>query len=104
MLPQQIDPILQQVAVESSVLRKEEIKQQLVNCINYLLVHDFARLVQTLYRIDVNENKLKQLLQEQPQTDAAVLLADLLIQRQEEKLKTKGSFPYNNSIPEDEKW
>jgi hypothetical protein len=104
MLPQQIDPILQQVNVESSILRKEEIKQQLVNCINYLLVHDFARLVQTLYRIDVNENKLKQLLQDQPQTDAAVLIADLLIQRQEEKIKTKSSFPYNDSIPEDEQW
>ena len=104
MLPQQIDPLLQQLTVESSVDKKEEIKQQLTDCINYLLVHDFSRLVQILYRVDVSEKKLKQLLQKHPQTDAAVLTADLLMERQEEKLKTKSSFPYNDTIPEDEKW
>jgi hypothetical protein len=104
MISQQIDPILQQLNNKLSLTKREEIRQQLINCINYLLVHDFARLVQTLYRVDVSEQKLKQLLQEQPQTDAAVLIADLLIQRQEEKIKTKSSFPYNNNIPEDEKW
>lgn len=104
MMPQQIDPILQQLTVDTSFDKKEEIKQQLVNGINYLLIHDFARLVQTLYRVDVNETRLKQLLQDHPQTDAAVLIADLLMERQEEKLKTKSSFPYNDTIPEDEKW
>ncbi len=104
MLPQQMDLILQQLTVEASFDKKQEIKQQLIDCINYLLIHDFARLVQTLYRVDVNEARLKQLLQEHPQTDAAVLIADLLMERQEEKLKTKSSFPYNDTIPEDEKW
>ncbi|HEU4632977.1 MAG TPA: hypothetical protein VFS22_03270 [Flavisolibacter sp.] len=104
MIPQQVDPILQQVNNNLSLTKREEIRQQLASCINYLLVHDFARLVQTLYRADVNEQKLKQLLQEQPQTDAAVLIADLLIQRQEEKIKTRDSFPSNNDIPEEERW
>jgi hypothetical protein len=104
MLPQQIEPILQRLDVESPSPDKNEIKQQLVNCINYLLTHDFARLVQTLYRVDVNEKKLKQLLQEQPDTDAALLIAEMLIQRQEEKTKTKGSFPHNDNIPEEDQW
>ena len=104
MLPQQIDPILQQLGLNSSSTKKEELKRQLVDCINYLLVNDFARLVHTLYRVDVNEKKLKQLLKDQPGTDAAVLIADLLLQRQEEKRKTKSSFPHNNDIPDNEKW
>ena len=104
MLPQQIDPLLQQLRAGASPSEKEELKRQLANCINYLLVHDFTRVVQTLYRADVDERKLKQVLHEQPEADAAALIADLLIRRQEEKLKTKGSFPYNDTIPEDEKW
>lgn len=104
MLPQQIDPLLQQLSVGSSPAEKEAIEQRLTDCLNYLLVHDFASLVQILYRVDVNEQKLKQVLSEQPETDAAALIAGLLMQRQEEKLKAKSSFPYNDSIPEDEKW
>jgi hypothetical protein len=103
-MPQPMDSLLQQLTVEVSFDKREEVKQQLVEGINYLLLHDFSGLVQTLYRVDVNEARLKQLLQEHPQTDAAVLIADLLIERQEEKLKTKSSFPYNDTIPEDEKW
>ncbi len=104
MLPQQLDPILQQLTSAAAPEKRAEIKQQLVDCINYLLVHDFPRLVQVLYRVDVNESRLKELLQQQPQTDAAVLLADILLQRQEEKIKTRSSFLYDNDVPEEDKW
>jgi hypothetical protein len=60
--------------------------------------------VQILYRVDVSEQKLKELLQKNPGTDAAVIIADLLIERQEEKVKIKNSFQYNNDIPDEDKW
>jgi|SRR5215218_841322 len=104
MQSQEINPILQQITDEVTILQKEELRQQLIEAINYLLVNDFASLVQLLYKVDVSEKKLKQLLKEKPQTDAAVLVVGLLIQRQEEKIKTKNSFPTGNTAPEEEKW
>ena len=70
---------------------------------NYLLVHDFNLLIQLLYRVDVDEEKLKKLLQEQPHTDAAVLITDLLIQRQKQKQSTVKPAQAQD-IPDEDKW
>lgn len=87
-----------------SALHKLERRAQLIEYINHLLLDDFNKLVQILYRIDVDEKKLKALLQQNADTDAAVIIADLLIQRQEEKIITKNSFKSNNNIADEEKW
>lgn len=87
-----------------TILQKAEIKADLIQCINHLLMHDFNKLIQILYRVDVNEQKLKELLQTNAQTDAAVIIADLLIERQEDKLKTKEAFKSNRDITEEDKW
>lgn len=104
MRPEQIPSLLQQLTKETEAFKKDELLQQLTGCINYLLLHDFAALIQVLYRVDVSEQKLKQLLQQQPQTDAALLIAHLLLERQEEKRKIRQSFRSKDDIPEDEKW
>ncbi|MGZ3952166.1 MAG: hypothetical protein ACXVBZ_12270 [Flavisolibacter sp.] len=83
---------------------KEGLKRQLIVHINDLLLNDFNRLVQILYRVDVSEQKLKNLLKDNPQTDAAVIIADLLIERQDQKIKTKQSFRSNDNIASEEKW
>ena len=85
-------------------LQKKDFEKKLVEYINELLLHDFNKLIQLLYRVDVNENKLKNLLKANPQTDAADLIAELLIQRQIEKIKTKQAFKKNDNISEEEKW
>lgn len=87
-----------------SSLQKKEFKDQLIDYINHLLHHDFNKLIQLLYKVDVNEKKLKELLQKNKGTDAAIVIADLLIQRQEEKIKTKETFKSNNEIPDEDKW
>ena len=87
-----------------TALEKLEMKEQLICYINHLLLHDFNKLVQILYRIDVDEKKLKALLQENKETDAAVIIADLLIQRHEEKIKSKQEFKASDDIPDEEKW
>ena len=104
MKAEQNPSLLQQLTKEADVFKKDALLQQLTDCINYLLLHDFAALVQILYRVDVSEQKLKTLLQQQPQKDAAVIIAHLLLERQEEKKKSKESSRFNDDIPEDEKW
>jgi hypothetical protein len=87
-----------------TALQKLEMEERLIEYINHLLLYDFNKLVQILYRVDVNEKKLKELLQQNANTDAAVIIADLLIQRQEEKIKTKETFKSNDNIADEEKW
>ncbi|MCU7551654.1 hypothetical protein OCK74_21215 [Chitinophagaceae bacterium LB-8] len=84
---------------------KEENLQQLALVINDLIVHDFERLIRILYRVDVDENKLKKMLLDCPQADAGILIANLLIERQEQKEYYKKMFSKSNSdIPEEDRW
>ncbi len=73
--------------------------------INRLILSDFSKLVQLLYRVDVSEKKLKQILQEHPNEDAAVIIAQLIIERQQQKAESRKKYNTPpNDIPEDEKW
>jgi hypothetical protein len=99
----QPENLLVRLTAQLSVMEQADIRQGLIDQINYLLLNDFNRLVQLLYRVDVNEEKLKRLLQDQPQTDAAVIIADLLIQRQKEKMVSPPVQP-RSDIAEDDKW
>lgn len=83
---------------------KEELREQLAAHINYLINHDFEKLVFYLYRIDVNESKMKQLLAQKEGENAAGLIADLVIERQLQKIKSRQEIKSKNDIPDDEKW
>src|SRR3954467_15127784 len=104
MEPSQPDEILVRLSSELTIFEREHLRQWLIDQVNYLLLNDFNQLVQLLYRVDVNEDKLKKLLQEQPQTDASVLIADLLIQRQEEKQQAAPKVQPEQNISEEDKW
>jgi hypothetical protein len=80
-----------QNAVQSNT-NKEEALQQLAMVVNHLIVHDFGRLIRILYRVDVDEHKLKKLLNDNPQADAGVLIANMLVERQEQKERFKKMF------------
>lgn len=83
----------------------EEIHSQLAEYLNDLIKNDFENLVTYLYRIDVSEQKLKTLLQQFPNQDAGNIIASLIIERQQQKLKTRRLFSHrNNDIDEEEKW
>ncbi|MBA5793280.1 hypothetical protein H1R17_03200 [Flavobacterium sp. xlx-214] len=62
-----------------------EQRTQLVAVINNLLHNDFSKLLQILYRIDVDENKLKRALFEST-LPAAETIADLIIERMLQKI------------------
>ena len=87
-----------------SVTEKLELKESVSAYINFLLLTDFNKLVGILYGVDVDEEKLKQLLRDNPQTDAATLITDLLIARHHEKTKARENFKKDENIREDEKW
>ena len=83
----------------------ELLNEKLQQHINDLIVHDFQKLVSMLYRIDINEEKLKHLLKENADRDAATIIADLIIERQLQKIKSRELFKqWDMDIDENEKW
>ena len=81
----------------------DELRSTLADHINYLITHDFNKLVATLYRIDISEKLLKTNL-ENENKDAGVIIADMIIERQIQKFKTKKQFRSNENIPGEDKW
>jgi hypothetical protein len=53
---------------------------------------DFGALVQLLYRIDVNEARLRGLLQENAGEDAGLVIARLILERQWQKIETRRKY------------
>ena len=97
-------PLLEEWQETMPAERKDAIRTRLSQVLNQFLLNDFGALVQILYRVDVSEAKVKNMLQQHPGTDAGDLLADLLIQRQEEKRKTFASFQSPPAESDEEKW
>jgi hypothetical protein len=93
-MPEQNDEILSLLQqVDSSNTSGQHLLEELINKINQLIVSDFEKLVQLLYRVDVDEARLKRLLQENAGEDAAKVIALLLIERQQQKLKSRNEQP-----------
>lgn len=82
----------------------EKLRKAVATEISPLISGNFNRLLSILYRIDVNENKLKVLLKQNPDTDAALLIADLIIERQLQKIESRRMFNRREDLEEDEKW
>jgi hypothetical protein len=70
--------------------------------INELIKNDFSKLVQILYRIDVSEAKLKNILNSHPNEDAGKLIAQVILDRLEATKKARASFNTNSSIDDSE--
>ena len=81
-----------------------QLKELLSAHINILIQSDFQKLVSILYRIDVSESKLKHLLNENPNYDASNIIADLIIERQLQKIKSRQQHHKDENISDDEKW
>lgn len=88
----------------SESLSLDELKNRLAEHINYLIQSDFQKLVQLLYRIDINEIQLKKLLTNQADEDAAQIIAGLILEREMQKIKTRRQFNSTNDISDYEKW
>ena len=76
--------------------------------IGLLIDNDFSTLVQLLYRVDVSESRLRQLLLGNKTTDAGRLIARLMLERQWQKIVTRREFsrenPGEGAADEEERW
>ncbi len=82
-----------------------ELEEKLAAHINQLIQHDFEKLVSLLYRIDVSEHKLKNLLQQYADENAGKIIAQLIIERQQEKINSRKQFGKKDELADDdEKW
>lgn len=87
-------------------MTEEQLLERLSLFVDDLIRNDFQKLVAILYKVDVNENKLKQLLQERGGENAAGIIASLILERQIQKMQTRKKFG-GKSGPEmegEEKW
>ena len=68
--------------------------QILVNFIDDLIQNDFNRLVSILYRVDISEQKLKLKLAENKDSNvrSAEIIANLLIEREQEKIRSREKY------------
>jgi hypothetical protein len=84
---------------------EDDFKKKLAGYINELIISDFNRLVYILYRLDINEKKIRQFLQAEPKADAGNLIAGLVIERQLQKMQLRKQYRQRDTnIAEDEKW
>lgn len=78
--------------------------QVLTHWVNELINHDFDKLVQLLYRIDVDEKKLRYLLQQAKGEGAAPMIAQLIIDRQKQKAAYRQQQKPPDDISDEERW
>ena len=83
---------------------REEFTLQLARIIEELIARDFPRLINVLYRLDVDEQKLKNELKDNPGSPSGLQIANLIVERQLEKLKTRKQTDKNVDIPDNERW
>lgn len=89
---------------DSTADTSQTMRQQLEAHINELIQYDFPKLVELLYRVDVSEKKLKELLSTHPESNSATLIADLLIERQLQKKAWRQAHKPDTDIPDAERW
>jgi hypothetical protein len=102
---QAIQRVEEQFGIITSRQSFEEKLQALTLKINDLLNNDFQKLISLLYRMDINESKLRRLLEENKNTDAGLIIAKMMIEREAQKIKSrKESSKKNNQDSSEEKW
>ncbi len=87
-----------------NALQDRDLHTRLAAYINDLIVNHFDELVNLLYRIDVSEQKLRDLLKENSSGNAGELIATLIIDRQVQKLKFRQEHGRNTNTSDEEKW
>lgn len=86
-------------------ISEDELAYFLSEHINDMIVHDMPKLIRLLYRVDISEKKLKQMLSENKNYQAGMIIARMVIERQKEKARSRATFKQdipNNS--EEERW
>lgn len=91
-LPQLVNLTNKEVGLElpEEQTSKEQLHDALTQAVQYLIDHNFEKLMQVLYRIDVSEAKVKQAFG--LEQNVAQQIARLIIEREEQKVITRAIF------------
>ncbi|MCZ4245771.1 hypothetical protein [Pedobacter punctiformis] len=69
-------------------LSENQLREAMVDAFAYLVDNDFPKLIQILYKADVDQYKLKELLENSTGLSSAEIIADAYINRQLAKIET----------------
>ena len=84
---------------------KNLVRERLIALVNTLINKDFHSLLQLLYKIDVSENKIRSCLQNDSDTLTADIIADLIIERQLQKIESRKTFSSkDDKLSNEERW
>ncbi len=91
----------------STIENSRELEIALEIQIAHMLIHETEKLWQVLYRLDVSEKKVRELLQKNPETVWPQGITKLILEREEERQKWRevyksnsGSKPSGENQPE----
>lgn len=71
---------------------QDEILEKLTEIINILLVKDYHRLVNAMYRLDINEKLFREAISGMHSPNVASRLAELVLNREKEKIKMRKKY------------
>lgn len=75
--------------IHSNAFDMYTIRTRLAALISILLDKDMNRLLTIFYRVDLREDKVRQIIAQAPVAEISIRLADLVIEREMEKVKTR---------------
>lgn len=92
-------------ATEIQLRQDEDFFNDLSALLNKMINENFEQLIALLYRIDVSEKKLKNILATDKSVLSGKILAQLIIERQLEKLEARKKYKANpRENNEEERW
>jgi hypothetical protein len=81
-----------------------ELEQLLSDTLNEWVRSDFNKLLLFLYRVDISESRLKELLNENTSEDAGTIMARLVLERLWQKIETRRLFKPGEYTSDEERW
>jgi len=73
-------------------ISESQLREVMVDAFAYLIDNDFPKLIQILYKADVDQYKLKELLETVEGSSSAEVIADAYIARQKAKIETWAKY------------
>jgi len=70
----------------------DQLREKMIYAFSWLLDNDISKMMNILYRADVDEDKLKSLLVSRSQLPSAEVIADEYISRQRQKVETRKKY------------
>ncbi|MBU3699271.1 MAG: hypothetical protein FGM33_04565 [Candidatus Kapabacteria bacterium] len=100
------DPIVQSAIerietafeMDPGLRRGDELRSLLINRITELLTRNPEKLMAILYRIDVKENAVNEIMSKAFPTEVPIHLADLVIERQLAKARTRAEHRSSRDV------